>query len=235
MSTQTTDQHEYRDSSGFAAFSSGDAGRAHVKAHELLEHGQHERGYQFLTRWLDEYPSAGVEWIHLHWHVAVFAIGTGRTEEAYDRYVRFIEPEIPRHLALTDAPSLLWRLALEGVVLDWEPAHAAAAARTRVDGDPYVELHHALAFAGARDLQKLDAWLDEHLLGHRGRNRREARPSALLGVAVALRLFANDDFTVAARLLETTSQQVSSLGGSHAQNALFGEIGVAALRRTVAA
>ena len=234
MLTQPNEQDQYRDSNGFAAFSSGDVGRAHVLAHQLLEGGQHEKGYRFLTRWLERHPSQGHEWIHLHWHAAVFALGTGRIGEACDRYVSFIEPEIQRHLALTDAPSLLWRLSIEGVSLDWGPAHAAAAARTRADGDPYVELHHALAFAGAKDLRRLDTWLDTHLHEHT-RQKNKAKPSALLGVALALRLFANDDYTVAARLLERTSSQVSDMGGSQAQNALFGEIGVEAFRRTLAA
>jgi hypothetical protein len=153
----------------------------------------------------------------------VFALETGRVKEARERYRRAILPAVPRGQALTDAPSLLWRLFLGGAVIeesDWAPVRDAALARVGDRAsDPYLELHHLLALAAGRELGVLDRWLDAAVKAAHSPRRR-----SLLRLAWALRTFANRDYRAAAKLLDEAPSLVSLLGGSAAQNRLFARI-----------
>ena len=163
MQEATIDQGGIKDASGFAVFADGSSGAAHVMAHRMLDEGREGEGLLRLGGWLDGHTGGGSEWIHLQWHMAVFEIWAGRLNEARQRYLREIQPVVPQGLALTDAPSLLWRLSLAGdpsPQLDWDLLREVALARVHSESDPYVELHHLLAFAGARDVELLTRWLD---------------------------------------------------------------------------
>jgi len=238
---------EVRDVSGFRLFSAGDAGAAHVLSHQMLDEGRMEEGHHFLGAWLGQHErpeddrNGDSDWVHLQWHMAVFEIATGRVREACERFRQEILPAVPAGKALTDAPSLLWRLSLaaaaEPLNVDWKEVHEAArarVARTEDAGDstddPYVELHHLLALAGAGDLELLTRWLDDRLETGGGEVR-----SILLRLGWALRTFATQDYEVAASLLSGTVGPVSQLGGSRAQNELFAELAQEAARRGRAA
>lgn len=97
---------------GFRFFTDGAMGEAHAMAHELLDGDREAEGYERLGAWLEAHPISGSEGIHLHWHQAVFEIAVGRVHAAHRRYLERIAPHVPSGGALTDAPSLLWRLWL---------------------------------------------------------------------------------------------------------------------------
>lgn len=228
---------EARDVSGFRLFSAteaGEAGEAHVLAHRMLDEGRMDDGHRFLGAWLDGHRGSGLEWVHLQWHMAVFEIATGRIEEAFERFRREILPTVPAGQALTDAPSLLWRLSLAAngtVEVDWQQVGEAARARLSRSEDPYVELHNLLALAGAEDLQVLTEWLDAQMQeAHASESR-----SLLFRLGWGLRTYATRDYQVAAALLSSCVEQVSRLGGSRAQNELFAELAEEAARRGRAA
>ena len=211
-----------RDASGFGVFSHGDLGRAHVTAHRMLDEGRHELGHKLLGRWIERNDGTGSDWTHLQWHMAVFEIAVGQWEHALARFEREILP-VAAHTddALTDAPALLWRLALSAPQppqLDWEPVRRRALHNLRRSLDPYVELHCLLALAGAADLDNLDRWLWSKHHDDCPRTKLVAR------LGIGLRALAAGDYELAASLLDTAAPRVSELGGSRAQNELFTEI-----------
>jgi hypothetical protein len=208
-----------RDRSGFAVFSLGDAGDAHVVAHRMLDEGRHELGHRLLGRWLSVHDGSGSDWTHLQWHMAVFEIAVGKWEAAHSRFEAEILPVAAGSFdALTDAPALLWRLWLGAprpVTLAWEPV-AETARQTLADRrNPYVELHGLLALAGVGDVDAIDTWLSHESLG-RGRESR-----LLEQMARGLRALAAGHLEHAAQLLAAATPKVNELGGSHAQNELF--------------
>lgn len=217
------------DSSGFGVFSAGDEGTAHVLAHELLDEGRFEEGRVFLNEWLADNKGEGSGWVHLQWHLAVFEISTGYERDAFARFNEHILPAVPFRNALTDGPSLLWRLYLcsgSSIDIDWEAVREAAAGAAGGASDPYVELHRLLAFAGSRDVKALDRWLDEC--------SSEASSEAeltLLRMGWGVRTFATGDYGAAATLLKNNAPGVSQLGGSRAQNELFSQIAAEAEQR----
>jgi hypothetical protein len=214
---------------GFRPFNDGDRGKVHDRVHRLIDDGRYDEARTLLADWLAHNDGSGSEWVHLQWHLAVLELGSGASLDALDRFQAHIRPAIEAGEALTDGPSLLWRLCMagsRGLRDDWERVRAAADRPQDHRQDPYVELHDALALAGARDLRSLDRWLDAHL---DGAGTEEDR--ILLKTAWGLRSFASRDFGAAAALLADAAVSASRLGGSRAQNALFEQIRGAAARR----
>jgi hypothetical protein len=211
-----------RDVSGFGVFSHGDAGQAHVMAHRMLDGGQHELGHRQLGTWLESHDGSGSDWTHLQWHMAVFEIAVGEWEAALNRFETHILPAATRgYDALTDAPAMLWRLQLAAprpASLAWDPVRATAVRRLTQPSSPYVEVHCLLALAGAGDLDSLDQWLRERSA------TEDPRAKLLDQMGIGLRAFAAEDYELAAMLLSSAAPKMSTLGGSHAQNQLFGDI-----------
>lgn len=229
MNTATTTE-TIRDASGFAVFSHGDSGAVHVMAHRLLDSKRIALGHRLLGEWLDRRAGSGSDWVHLQFHMCVFELALNRWDSACHRFTRHILPAATLSGdALTDAPALLWRLALTAprpIELPWDAVRATALARLHLPADPYVELHHLLALAGAGDTASLDRWLESRAL-----MPRADRSRIVEGMAVALRNFASGAFHHAALLLDELAPQVPTIGGSRAQNELFHEIARAAWNR----
>jgi hypothetical protein len=211
------------DTSGYAVFAAGDAGSAHVMAHEMLDSGQFDQGHRLLGAWLRGRSGRGSDWVHLQWHMAVFELALGHWDSAYARFQEHILPvAATTEDALTDAPAMLWRLSLSAprpVELPWEPVRSTALKSLWRGGAPYVELHGLLALAGAGDVEGLDRWI-------RRRPKLAASRSATLveRMALGFRAFAAGDFDQASLLFAAVVPNVSEIGGSRAQNELFSEI-----------
>ena len=168
------------DVSGYTIFSSGDAGDAHVMAHRMLDENRIELGHQLLGEWLQKHSGSGSDWIHLHFHMAIFELVMGDWHGAYKRFMNEILPAATAsEEALTDAPALLWRLALTfpgDIELPWEALRNTALNRMQRPSDPFVELHNLLALAGARDVASIDEWLKSTSEGPSGASRTVDAP-----------------------------------------------------------
>jgi len=237
MSTQTAESHADRliipssmthqgpvqDVSGYTVFSAGDAGAAHVMAHQMLDENQIETGHQLLEEWLQSHTGSGSDWLHLQFHMAVFELALNDWDAAYTRFMNEILPAATTtELALTDAPALLWRLALtasETVVLPWEALRSTALFRMQRPSEPFVELHNLLALAGASDLASIDQWLETRPAGLLSRRERLVEK-----MAVALRAYAAGSYKHAAIVLQQVVPQLPKVGGSRAQNLLFRQL-----------
>mgnify|MGYP003693891179 CR=1 FL=1 len=65
---------------------------AHVRAHVLYESGEDAAGRAYLDEWLRDYPAAAQLHCHLTWHVAIFSLGVGRPDRAWQAYSGGIAP-----------------------------------------------------------------------------------------------------------------------------------------------
>ena len=215
------------DSSGFALFSEGELGRAHVFAHRMLDQGRIAQGRRLLGRWLDGRTGAGHHWVHVQWHMALFELEHGEWEAARVRFQRYVLPAaIATEDALTDAPALLWRLQLAAhgaASLPWTPVAATARRRMWRPCKPYVQLHNLLALAGAGDVAALGWWLRR---GPHGASRVEV---LLQRMGLALQAFTTGAYDRAAHLFAEAVPQVTEIGGSRAQNRLFEQLHQAAI------
>lgn len=212
-----------QDASGYAIFADGGVGRAHEMAHRMLDNGSIAEGHRRLGRWLRGRTGSGSRWVHIQFHMAVFELELGLVEDAYARFEEHVLPAAEAGSeALTDAPALAWRLWLalgSPTLFPWEAIRRTAAARIAHRDEPYVDLHNALALAGAGDLAGLGRWFTSR------RARARSRVDALvLEVADGLRRFVQGDHDGAAEALSRTLPKIPSIGGSRAQNRLFSQI-----------
>lgn len=212
-----------QDISGYTVFSAGKAGAAHVMAHRMLDENRIELGHQLLSEWLQGRTGSGSEWIHLQFHMAVFDLALDNWDAAYTRFMDEILPAATTtEEALTDAPALLWRLALtapEPIELPWEALRHTALARMQRPSDPFVELHNLLALAGAGDLASIEQWLQMRPANV------PSRPERLVEqMAVALKAYAARAYQHAATVLQSVVPQLPQVGGSRAQNLLFRQL-----------
>jgi len=217
------------DASGFKLFSGGEYGQAHAFAHRYLDAGRLEAGRRFLGHWLRGRSGEGSNWIHLQFHMAVFEIGTGQWQAAYARCREQVLPAVAAGQdARTDAPQLLWRLALSApgdVNLGWNIVREPAQAWLAFEEDPYVALHHLLALAGAEDFLNIERWLEKDQGAARGDAWRIVH-----GMAQGLAAYARKDYREAAGLMATQASRVGLVGGSRGQNQLFQQIAESAWR-----
>ena len=218
--TPATRSARARDIRGYAVFDGGPAGEAHAMAHRLTDSGQWQIGRELLGDWLASHSGKGSDWLHLQFHMAIFELALGDWDAAYRRFNREVLPAAASSAdALTDAPALLWRLALSSpgpVVLPWEPVRRTALAHMRSTVDPFVQLHHLMALAGANDRAGIERWLqtDSKAFGNAERRTLERFAFAMLAVASGL-------YHQAAKRLDAILPELVVVGGSHAQNQLF--------------
>lgn len=209
------------DISGYSIFSGSELGQAHVVAHRMLDLGRPAHGRLVLGKWLEGRDGEGSEWVHLQWHMLVFELALGDWEKAHRRFLRHVLPAArDTDEAVCDAPAGLWHLAMSAtapVALPWEDVASRARTRLRRERPAYSELHDLLALAGARDAHAIDAWITE-------RERAVAPDETLLGFSRGFRALANDDPHLAANELDVVLPELSTLGGSRAQNELFHQI-----------
>lgn len=212
-----------QDISGHTVFSEGEAGTAHVMAHQMLDENRIELGQRLLSEWLQHRTGGGSDWLHLQFHMAVFDLELDDWDAAYTRFMdEILLAAATTEEALTDAPALLWRLALtapEPVKLPWEALRRTALTRMERPSDPFVELHNLLAMAGAGDTAGIERWLQTRPASI------SSQPERLVEqMAVALLAYATGAFQYAASLLQEVVPQLQQVGGSRAQNQLFRQL-----------
>ena len=221
MTIQVANSHQ--DSSGYTVFSAGDVGAAHVTAHRMLDENQTELGHQLLGQFLENHSGTGSDWVHLQFHMAIFELATGDWNAAMHRFMDEILPvAAATQDALTDAPALLWRLALTApspLDLPWEALRKTALASIHRSTEPFVELHNLLALTGAKDLASIDRWLESRPTAAQSR-----REQLVAQMAVALRAIVAGSFEYAAIELQRVVPQLPDVGGSRAQNELFRQL-----------
>lgn len=219
-----------RDVGGYEIFSHGHSGEAHALAHRLTDTARWGLGHHLLGEWLDTHSGQGSDWVHLQFHMAIFELALGEWDSAHRRFLSEVLPTAAGTAeALTDAPALLWRLALsapESVMLPWQPIRRTALAHMWDTPDPFVQLHHLMALAGANDTGSIALWLRTD---SRFSSTKEQR--VLERFALAMSALSSGAFLRAADLLHAVLPDLPEVGGSQAQNQIFGQLAAWAARQ----
>jgi hypothetical protein len=189
----------------------------------MFDSGQIRAGRQGLENRLAGKRGIGSEWLHLNFHLALFELESGDWRRAYDRFeVEILPAAATGPEALTDAPGLLWRLAVaapQPVVLPWQPLRHTALANLNRTRKPFVQFYNLLALAGAGDVSSIERWLESssELAMSPGERR-------LAQLVPALKALATQSWRQAGVLLREAMQEIWSIGGSRAQNRLFEQL-----------
>lgn len=202
------------------------ANAAHVRAHVHYELRQAGAGADFLRDWLARFPAPCLLRGHLSWHLALWELGMGNAEAAWQLYdhefgapLRGRGPPTPPLNVLTDAASWLWRAELHGAAersAEWRAVAAFSADRFPTAGIVFADIHAALAHARMRD-EAAQRRLCDGLA-----SLARARPACEVALALAegFAAYARGDWATAAGLLASARDAAVRVGGSRAQREL---------------
>ncbi|QQX87042.1 tetratricopeptide repeat protein [Cupriavidus necator] len=193
----------------------------HAVAHVMEMQGRLADGIAWLDGRQDDWSDDNMLAVHNWWHLALFQLEEGRTDEVlalYDRYIKRPAPAIA--LDLVDASALLWRLHLRGVDVGgrWQPVADDWLGRGAAGYYAFNDVHAVMASLGAHRPAAADqvrAALERAALDN-GTNAMMSRDVGL-PVADALIAFDQGDYTTAIDLLMPVRLIAHRFGGSHAQ------------------
>ncbi|SFD52726.1 hypothetical protein SAMN05428997_13162 [Bosea sp. CRIB-10] len=213
-----------------------DAWGRHAVAHVLEMTGRIDEGVD----WLEDgrlWNHANNLRFHMVWHLALFRLERGETQEVlnlYDSCIRAESTDDYRDIA--NAAALLTRLDQAGVAVGTRWEELAHLADGRVDDGRLVfaDLHYAVALLGAGREGRavtIAANLARDSLSHDSLERREAARFGSLA-AFGLVAFREKDYREAAQLLGAARSGLVAIGGSHAQRDLFEQAYIESLIRS---
>ncbi|SCU98550.1 conserved hypothetical protein [Cupriavidus necator] len=193
----------------------------HAVAHVMEMQGRLADGIAWLDGRRDDWSDDNMLAVHNWWHLALFQLEAGRTDEVlalYDRHIKRPAPAIA--LDLVDASALLWRLHLRGVDVGrrWQPVADDWLGRGVAGYYAFNDVHAVMASLGAHRPAAADqvrAALERAALGN-GTNAMMSRDVGL-PVADALIAFDQGDYATAIDLLLPVRLIAHRFGGSHAQ------------------
>lgn len=219
------------------AMNRGDAWAHHAVAHVMETRGQLDEGIAWMEGLADTWESRNAfMYGHNWWHTALFYIDSERPLHAlelfdkriWDRWKEFGHDQ-------ANAISLLARLELRGLDAGgrWKGIAGYLLPRIREHCSPFLDLHYLLGLARAGERQAVTemlASLEERAERARPFERKAWREAAV-PAAHGLVAYADGQWAEAARRLGEARPHLQSVGGSHAQRALFDAIHVDALMR----
>jgi len=197
---------------------------AHVRAHVLYESGEDAAGLAYLDEWLRDYPAGAQLHCHLTWHVAIFSLGVGRLDRAWQAYTSGVAPGVswgPPVNTLTDSASFLWRAELAGAPVDashWSAVRDYAARTFPTPGVIFCDVHAAVAHAASGDTVALEG-LTQALREADHAGRLAAGP-VVPALADAFGAFARGNWEATIAILAPVLDQHVRIGGSRAQRDL---------------
>jgi tetratricopeptide (TPR) repeat protein len=209
----------------------------HALAHVMLTQGRIDEGAAFLEGVRDTWNGLNSFMdTHLWWHLALFYLSQGRSDEAlaaYDQHCWTQEKDYSQDQV--GAVSLLARLELAGVDVGerWIDVAEHLAQRGEDVVQPFLTLQYLYGLARAGRVEAgplLDA------VHRRARTApdftRAAWRDAALPAAEGLVAHARGDFEAAVQGLRTAMPRLIEVGGSHAQRDFFEQIALDATIRS---
>jgi len=208
----------------------------HALAHAYYETGAFAPGTQLLTEALPQCEGIGSFRTHIAWHLAVLLWEQGQYQKALGLYhERFPDPASLEPPNFVDAVALLWRLNLTGqpTPAEWEALAPSLDQLRALPTYLFNQMHVALGLAGAKRVE----WAQAYLEGLRARVKPD-RPGVLgeVGVPLAegLLAYAKGDYARTVDCLLPIKDRIISIGGSHAQRAVFSDVLIDACLRSSA-
>jgi tetratricopeptide (TPR) repeat protein len=207
----------------------------HAVAHVYEMRNQPREGLIWMSADTDAWSQDSFFAVHNSWHVAVYHLELGATDEAlrlFDGPIFGKRSNVV--LEMIDASALLWRLALRGVDVgdrfdvvarNWAPIAAAG-------NYAFNDMHAMMCFVGAGRRSEQQAVLEAQLTamqsdGDNAEFTREVGHPATL----AIQAFGHGRYAECIELLRPIRHVAHRFGGSHAQRDLIDQTLIEASRR----
>ena len=190
----------------------------HIRSHIYYEAGETGLGVSYLNDWLKDYDHSAIMHGHLSWHVALWALQMGDTEQMWQRVDADVKPgaaEGPPINVLTDTASILYRAELAGETVPREKWREVSAYASKFFPNPglcFIDYHAALAHAMAGNGDALANIIT---------NPKGPAADLVREVAEAFGAIAGQEWLEAEHLLTRCMADDARLGGSRAQRDLL--------------
>ena len=196
----------------------------HAVAHVLEMQDRRADGVAWMRADIRAWTEESFFAVHNWWHLALFHLGLGETEEVlrlFDGPIYGARSDLA--FDMVDAAALLWRLELLGVDVGGRWKVLADVYATQPRGQyAFDDAHAMLAFVGAGREAQAQALLDAQaaVLAGPGDN---ALFTGEVGLPVmqAIHAFGHGDYGRAVELLRGVRNKAARFGGSHAQRDLI--------------
>ncbi len=201
---------------------------AHSVTHALHMQARWDEGLSWLDACLPKWVNTNNFTNHLYWHKALMLVDSGNTEAALKLYDECLVAPLKDdfYLDVCNASSLLHRLEMRGLDMAsrWD---ALASYQHRITDQEliFITLHYIMIAARigdnetlTRGLQSIKAWAAEPI------EQGVICETVGQDLALALQALGEGDKERAATLLKGSFDALPSIGGSHAQRALFHEL-----------
>jgi hypothetical protein len=193
----------------------------HGLVHAMFEDGSGDDVDALVSSWLPSYERSALLYSHISWHQALAALDKGDAARALTIYTERIQPSVTLALPInvvSDTAGFLWRMQAYGNVVPkrlWDDAEAYAARTYPNAGFPFADVHMALIEAAIGKRAALNARIEalEQQVG----SGTLAAGAVVPAVCRAMLAFAEGDYPFCARILEPMADEVTRVGGSHAQ------------------
>lgn len=193
----------------------------HAVGHVMEMQGRLEEGVAWFSERSDDWSPDNGFAFHNWWHLSLYLLDLGLTDQVLDLYDRHIRAE-PSEVAMemVDAAALLWRLHLKGVDVGGRWKELADIYETVAEDAYYAfnDLHAMMAFVGddrRGAASKLLAAMEWRIAAG-GTNAMMTRDVGL-PTTKAIQAFGHGDYGTTVELLLPVRQIAHRFGGSHAQ------------------
>ena len=209
---------------------------AHSLAHVHFEAGALDEGATFINGWEAKHGDKSDMRHHLMWHLALLGRESGGDAgELLEMFARELDPSISDPMPLTtfsDNASLMWRCSLGGIEIPDSISHDLvryADAHYPHRGFAFADIHRVMSVALANDREQRQGLVDE--LADLAQDSESEQARCVHQFAKAFNAFADQDYRLAASLLEPVVADSVLLGGSNPQRRIIEETWHEATRR----
>jgi tetratricopeptide (TPR) repeat protein len=207
----------------------------HAVAHVYEMRNQPREGLIWMSADTDAWSQDSFFAVHNSWHVAVYHLELGATDEAlrlFDGPIFGKRSNVV--LEMIDASALLWRLALRGVDVgdrfdvvarNWAPIAAAG-------NYAFNDMHAMMCFVGAGRRSEQQAVLEAQLTAMQSEgDNAEFTLEVGHPATLAIQAFGHGRYAECIELLRPNRHVAHRFGGSHAQRDLIDQTLIEASRR----
>ena len=207
----------------------GDLWALHSVAHVLEMQGRSKEGVKWLDYTPEQWAQKNPFKAHIWWHCALFLLAQGENDRAlelYDKSLCSVNSE--QYVDVSNQAALLKRIELSGVDISdrWEALAEHSEKRIHDHMLPFRDAHFSLALAAGGHFDAAHKHIESMVVfSAQGEGwRAEATRDILIPLCEGMIAYEAGDYDKATDLFWPLRNEISAIGGSHAQRDLFAQI-----------